>query len=87
MFPSLYPLNIKLFSLFNSFNFLKAFFKTSVPFISSEPTFNKDNFGIVFGNKDLYKADPNSAKSTRFFSSHSIFAPRSKTTFKFFTWP
>ena len=35
---------------------------------------------ILFGNKDLYKADPSSAKSTRFFSSHSMFAPKFKTT-------
>ena len=32
-------------------------------------------------NHDLNKAEPNSAKSTRFCSLHSIFAPKSKTTF------
>ena len=33
---------------FNSFKFLKVFFKTSVPLISSDPTFSKDNIGFVF---------------------------------------
>ena len=42
--------------------------------------FNKETLEISFGNKDLYKADPSSAKSTKLFSSHSILAPRSKTT-------
>ena len=38
-------------------------------------------FGFTLGNNDLCKADPISANSTKFFSSHSIFAPKSKTIF------
>ena len=62
---------------------MKAFLRISVPFISSEPIFNNDTFGFSFGNKDLYKAEPNSAKSTKLSSSHSILAPKSNTTFVF----
>ena len=42
-----------------SFNLLEAVFSISVPFISSEPTFNNDTFGLSFGNKDLNKAELN----------------------------
>ena len=51
-----------------------------MPLISSEPILSKETLEISFGNSDLCKAAPSSAKSTRFFSSQSIFAPRSKTT-------
>ena len=73
-------MNKKLLSLLNSFNLLNVFFKVSVPLISSDPTFNKETFGFSVGNKDLNSADPSSAKSTRFWSLHSMLAPRSKTT-------
>ena len=85
LFPSIYPLNIKLFSLLRLVNFLKVFFNISVPLISSDPILRSDTNGFLFGKKEIYiSADPISAKSTRLFSSHSIFAPRSKTTFIFF---
>ena len=70
-----------MFSLLNEESFLYVFFKTSVPLISSEPTFSKETRGCSFGCKDLYRADPNSAKSARLSSLHSMFAPKSKTTF------
>ena len=57
---------MKLSSFDKSFNLFDAIFNISVPLISSEPTFNSDTFGLSSGNKDLYNADPNSAKSTRF---------------------
>ncbi len=37
-----------------------AFFKDSVPLISSEPMFNKETLGVTLEYKDLYKADPSS---------------------------
>ena len=43
--------------------------------------FNRATFGVSFGNRDLYKADPISENSIKLLSSHSILAPKSKTTF------
>ena len=37
----------------NFFNILDVFFKTSVPFTSSEPIFKRDTFGFSFENNDL----------------------------------
>ena len=42
---------MKLFSLLNEFNFLKAFFKTSVPFISSDPIFSRLTKGLSLGKE------------------------------------
>ena len=40
---------------------------------------------VPFGNKsDLNNAEPIHAKSVKFFSLHSTFAPKSKTTFILF---
>ena len=52
-----------------------------LPFISSEPMFNNATFASSLLNKDLCNADPIKLKSTKFFSLHSILAPRSRTTF------
>ena len=66
--------------MLNRFNSEKVFFKTSVPFISSDPMFRSDTKGFCSGKIDLYKAAPISEKSIKFFSLHSILAPKSKTT-------
>ena len=42
--------------------------------------FNKATFAVSSGNKDLNKEEPIIAKSIKFLSLHSIFAPKSKTT-------
>ena len=61
-----------------------VFFKTSFPLYSSSPTFNKAILGVSFIKSDLNNAEPIHAKSVKFFSLHSILAPRSRTTFILF---
>ena len=51
-----------------------------MPFSSSEPIFNKATLDFSSLNKDLNSEDPIIAKSIKFLSLHSIFAPKSKTT-------
>ena len=51
---------------------------------SSRPTFNNEILGLSLSKSDLDKAEPIQAKSVKFFSSHSILAPKSRTTFILF---
>ena len=61
----------------------KLFPKSNFKTINIDDTYEEllQTSGLSLGYKDLYKADPSSAKSIKFSSLHSIFAPRSKTTF------
>ena len=43
--------------------------------------FKRATLGVSLSKRALYKAEPIKLKSIKFFSLHSIFAPRSKTTF------
>ena len=72
LFPSIYPLNIKLFSLLRLVNFLKVFFSVSVPLISSDPILRSDTNGFLFGKgpgKGHVKNDLYSAQSDFIYAS------------------
>ena len=68
------------------FNLAKEIFKktnVTIDYLSGKTEYREKkriNEELMSGKIDLNKADPISEKSTKFFSSHSTFAPRSKTT-------
>ena len=58
-----------------------VFLKIAWPLNSSSPTYNQATLGLSLSKSDLNNAEPIQAKSVKFFSLQSIFAPKSRTTF------